>query len=95
MKVKVQFLGYIRNLLRQKEQEFEIENDITFSELLDRLAGIHGEPFEKEVYKPGLKNLKMGFVATINGVLIGQLEGVNTKLNDGDNIVLMSLMSGG
>jgi len=39
--------------------------------------------------------MKMGFVVTVNGILMGQLSGVDTHLNNGDNIILMSLMSGG
>ena len=95
MKVKVHYLGYIRNMLRRKEEEFELKEGTSLSELLSRLAGIYGKPFEKEVFEPGLKDVKMGFVVTVNGILIGQLDGVETKLNEGDNIILMSLMSGG
>jgi len=95
MKVKVHYLGYIKNMLRRKEEEFEFEKGASLSELLSRLVGIYGEPFKKEVFEPGLKDVKMGFVVTVNGVLIGQLDGVKTKLNEGDNIILMSLMSGG
>ena len=95
MKVKVHYLGYIKNLLRQKEEEFELKEGTSLSELLSRLAGIYGGPFKKEVFEPGLKDVKMGFVVTVNGVLIGQLDRVKTRLNEGDNIILMSLMSGG
>jgi len=95
MKVKVHYLGYIRNMLRRKEEELELEKDTSLSELLNRLAGIHGDPFKKEVFEPGLKDVKMGFAVTVNGTLIGQLDGVETKLNEGDNVILMSLMSGG
>jgi len=31
----------------------------------------------------------------VNGVLMGQLQGVNTPLKDGDNVIIMSLMTGG
>ena len=95
MKVKVHYLGYIRNMLRRKEEELELEKDTSLSGLLNKLAGIHGDPFKKEVFEPGLKDVKMGFAVTINGTLIGQLDGVETKLNEGDNVILMSLMSGG
>jgi sulfur carrier protein ThiS len=37
----------------------------------------------------------MGFVVTVNGAFIGPLNGVETQPNNGDNIILMSLMSGG
>jgi len=95
MKVKVQYLGFIKNLIKRSEDEFELEEDASLSELLNQIAGIYGKAFKKEVYEPGLKDVKMGFVVTVNGVLMGQLQGVDTPLNNGDNIILMSLMSGG
>jgi MoaD family protein len=95
MKVKVQYLGFIKNLIKKSEDEFELQEGASLSDLLNKIAGIYGKPFRKEVYEPGLKDVKMGFVVTVNGVLIGQLKGVDTQLNNGDNVILMSLMSGG
>jgi len=95
MKVKVQYLGFIKNLIKRSEDEFELEEDASLVELLNQIAGIYGKAFKKEVYEPGLKDVKMGFVVTVNGILMGQLQGVGTQLNNGDNIILMSLMSGG
>jgi len=95
MKVKVQYLGFIKNLIKRSEDEFDLEEGASLSELLNQVAGIYGKAFKKEVYEPGLKDVKMGFVVTVNGVLMGQLQGVDTQLNNGDNIILMSLMSGG
>ncbi|MFQ6086715.1 MAG: MoaD/ThiS family protein [Candidatus Bathyarchaeia archaeon] len=95
MKVKVQYLGFIKNLINKSEDEFELEDGASLSQLLNKIAGIYGKPFQKEVYEPGLKDVKMGFVVTVNGVLIGQLKEVDTQLNNGDNVILMSLMTGG
>jgi molybdopterin converting factor small subunit len=95
LKVKVRYLGYIGNMLRKREDEFELSEGTSLSELLKRLAGIYGEAFRREVFEPGLKDVKTGFVVTVNGVLMGQLRGVDTTLSEGDNVILMSLMSGG
>ena len=95
MRVKVQYLGFIKNLIGQSEDEFELEEGASLSELLNKIAGIYGKPFQKEVYEKGIRDVKMGFVVTVNGILIGQLNGVDTKLDNGDNVTLMSLMSGG
>ena len=95
MKVRVQYFGYIKNMLNKREEHFELDEGASLSELLNKLAGVHGAAFRKEVYEPGLKDVKMGFSVTVNGVLMGQLGGVDTKLGDGDNVILMSLMSGG
>lgn len=95
MKVKVEYLGFIRSLIQRREDEFELREGTFLSELLNRIAEVYGEPFQREVFEPGLKDLKYGFVVTVNGVLTGQLHGVETRLNEGDHIILMSLMSGG
>ena len=95
MKVKVEYLGFIRNLLKRREEEVELSIGSALSDLLDKLAEGYGEPFRREVYEPGCDDVKTGFVATVNGVLIGQLNGVKTRLSSGDVVTLMSLMSGG
>jgi len=95
VKVKVQYLGFIKNLIKRSEDEFELEEGASLSEVLNKIARLYGKPFRKEVFEPGLKDVKMGFVITVNGILMGQLHGVNTQLSDGDNVILMSLMSGG
>jgi len=95
MKVKVHYLGFIGKLINQNKDEFELEEGSSLSAVLDEIAGLYGKPFKKEFYEPGLKDVKMGFVVTVNGILMDQLCGMDTQLNDGDNIVLMSLMSGG
>ena len=82
-------------MLNKREEVFELENSAQLSDLLDRLAKNHGSAFQKEVYEPGVKDIKTGFSVTINGVFIKRLRGLDTKLTDGDSVLLMSLMSGG
>ena len=82
-------------MLNKREEHFELDEDASLSDLLNKLAGIHGAAFRKEVYEPGLKDVKMGFSVTVNGALMGQLGGLDAKLSEGDIIILMSLMSGG
>ena len=82
-------------MLNKREEHFELADNAALSDLLNKLAGIHGAAFRKEVYEPGLNDIKTGFSVTINGIFIGQLGGLDAKLADGDNVILMSLMSGG
>lgn len=95
MNVTVQYLGLIKNLVNQSEDKFELEEDASLLNLLNKIADRYGKPFEKEFYEKGSKDVKMGFMVTVNGVLMGQLNGVDTQLNHGDKVVLMSLMTGG
>ncbi len=95
MKIRVEYLGFIKNLLNKRIEEFELTEGTQLHELLSELSNLYGAPFKKEVFEPGQKDVKTGFVVTVNGALMGQLKGVNTRLKDGDHVILMSLMSGG
>jgi len=95
MKIDVEYLGFIKNMLGKRREEFTMAQETLLSDLLNKLSEIYGAPFKKEVYEPGDKDIKTGFVVTVNGILSEQLKGMNTKLKQGDHVILMTLMSGG
>ena len=95
LRVTVEYLGYIKNILNKRVEKLELGKGSTLRGLLGRLADSYGASFRKEVFEPGLQDVKAGFAVTVNGVLIGQLDGIETTLKNGDHIILMSLMSGG
>lgn len=96
MRVKVEYLGHIKNILEsRREEEIDIEDDSSISDLLIMLSEKHGESFKKAVYEAGGKDIKSNFIATVNGYLLNQLNGVETKLKNGDRVVLMPIVSGG
>ena len=95
MKIKVEYLGFIRNMLSKRTEELELREGTSLRELLSDLSERYGADFKKQVYEPGQKDVKYGFVITVNGILMDQLRGVETLLKNGDNVILMSLMSGG
>lgn len=95
MRVKVEYLGFIKNMLNKRVEELELNQDTTLQHLLSKLSNLYGSSFKKEIFEPGQEDVKTGFVVTVNGVLMGQLAGTETKLKEGDHVILMSLMSGG
>jgi MoaD family protein len=97
LKVKVEYLGHIREIIRSgREEELEVPEGATLGDLLLMLAEKYGEPFRKAVYEPGGTDVKQSFIITVNGYLLNQLEsGVQTRLNHGDHVILMSVVSGG
>jgi molybdopterin converting factor small subunit len=95
VRVKVEYLGFIKNMLKKRVEEIEFGGEASLHELLTRLSKLYGAPFQKDVFEPGQQDVKTGFVVTVNGVLMGQLDGVETKLKNGDHVILMSLMNGG
>ena len=96
VKVKVEYLGHVRNVIgSRREEEVEIENEASIADLLLVLSKEYGEPFKKAVYDQKGKDVKPNYIITVNGYLLNQLKGVETKLKNEDRVVLMPIVSGG
>ena len=95
MQIKVHYISLVKSYTNTSQDEFTLPNGTVLSELLDKIAEDYGKPFTQEVYDPTKKEMKASFVAMVNGVLMDQLQGVNTPLKDRDSVILMSLMTGG
>jgi MoaD family protein len=96
LKVKVEYLGHIKSMVdARREEEIEIRDNSSVEDLLLFLSERHGKSFRKSVYETGGVDLKSNFIATVNGYLLNQLDGVKTELKNGDKVVLMPVVSGG
>jgi molybdopterin synthase sulfur carrier subunit len=96
LKVTIDYLGSIRQTLGlNRSEQIELKDDAAVCDLLSLLAEKHGEPFKKAVYEPKGLDLKPYHVLSVNGLLLNQLNGIETKLKDGDRVILMPVVSGG
>lgn len=95
MKVKVHYLGLVKTYTNKTQDDITLKDSALLSELFDKLATDLGKPFSPEVYEPAKKEVKPTFMVLLNGIVIGQLDGLNTKLKDGDVMVIMPLVTGG
>lgn len=96
MKVTVDYLGNIKRTLGVEQTEnIKLKDDALVCDLLFLLAEKHGEPFKKAVYEPKEPDLKPYHILSVNGLLLNQLNGIETKLKNGDRVVLMPVVTGG
>ena len=96
MRITVDYLGHIKHLLGvQQAESVELKENALVCDLLSLLAEKHGEPFRKAVYEPKELDLKPHYILSVNGLLLNQLDGLETKLKDGDRVVLMPVVTGG
>ncbi len=95
MKVKLQYLGPIRVILKKREEQIEITLKTTVLKLLRKLANAYGTAFHKEVFEDDGEQLRESLIVTVNGKAIGQLNGTNTRLKSGDVVTLLPLFAGG
>jgi molybdopterin converting factor small subunit len=95
MKVNVHYISLVKSYTNKSREEIILNEGASMEQLLNQIANIYGNQFKEEVYDPEKKEMKSTFVAMINGVLSDQLKGTSTRLKNGDNIILMALMTGG
>ena len=95
MRVKVRYLGLIWKKIGKREEEFEIKGGSSLSELLDKLARTHGKNLKRLFDAEKGNIIDPTYIATVNGVLVDRLEGLRTRLRNGDEVALMTLISGG
>lgn len=96
LKVKVEYMGHIRNIIGSvREEEVEIHDKASIADLLMVLSEKYGEPFKKAIYELKSTDVKANYIITVNGYLLNQLEGVETKLKSGDHVTLLPIVSGG
>jgi MoaD family protein len=96
LNVAVEYLGYIKQTLKMEHGErIQLEEAATVRELLRVLAEKHGEPFMKAVYDPKDTDLKPHHILAVNGLILNQLDNLETKLKDGDRVAVMPVVTGG
>jgi MoaD family protein len=96
LKVKIEYLGHIKKIVGdRRNEEIEIKDNAIVADLLTVLSEKYGEPFKKAIYEPKATDVKSNFIVTVNGYLLNQLDGVQTKLKNRDHVVLMPIVSGG
>ncbi|MEM2105972.1 MAG: MoaD/ThiS family protein [Candidatus Bathyarchaeia archaeon] len=96
MKVKVEYVGHIKNIIGSvREEEVEISDGSSVADLLMALSEKYGDSFKKAIYDRMGTDVKSNYIVTVNGYLLNQLKGIETKLKNGDHVVLLPIVSGG
>lgn len=96
MRVKVEYLGHIKKLTNNtRQEEIDVKSPAAVTDVLMILTEKYGAPFKKAIYEPKASDVKSNYIITVNGYLLNQLNGVQTKLKDGDHVILLPIVSGG
>jgi len=95
MRVKIVYLGLVRSKVGKREEEYQVKEGSSLSDLLNSLAETYDESL-KSIFKADEENrLDPTFIATVNGRLTDPLLGGDVRLSPGDTVALMTLISGG
>jgi len=93
MKIKVKFFALLREATGTKEVEEEVEEGTTVKGLLERLSNKLPKRFRELVFEG--QEVSRNVIILVNRRGIRELEGLETKLKDGDEVALLPPVSGG
>jgi pyruvate formate lyase activating enzyme len=97
--VTVKFTSSLHAVTKTKSAELTCNGSMKVEEVINRLSAEYGEQFRDEVLDvggaDGRLTLKRSFSLYLNGLEIGKLRGLQTEVCGGDELVILSWVSGG
>jgi len=91
--VHVRLMGTFREAAGQSEIQLgDCEN---IGQAIISLVKLLGNNFEKGIYDPVLNSPLTNALILLNGVEVNNLQGLETQVKEGDNMVLLSVTHGG
>ena len=93
--VKVRLLGVFRGLSGKSQVPLELEETTTIRKIIQKLAGAFSPEFKRTLIDPELEDPRPNALILVNGKEISVLQGLETEVNHGDEIVLVPVSHGG
>ena len=94
MKVEIRFFTTLREITGKRLEEIQFQNPITVEELLTRLSKKYGREFREYLYNEKGK-VHSYLSILVNGKSTNVLQGLDTKLKEGDVIAILPPVGGG
>ena len=93
--VKVRLLGVFRGLSGKGRVPVESEGPATVRKVIQKLTEAFPPEFKRVLIDPELEDPRPNALILVNGKEISVLQGLETKVNDRDEIVLVPVSHGG
>jgi len=93
--VKVRLLGIFRVLSGKSRLPVELEEPAIVRKVIQKLVEAFSPEFKEALIDPELKDPRPNALILVNGKEISVLEGLETDVNKGDEIVLVPVSHGG
>jgi len=93
--VRVRLLGVFRGISGRGQLRIELEEPAVIREVIQRLVESFSPEFNQVLIDPELSDPRPNALILVNGREIGVLEGLETEVKEGDEIVLIPVSHGG
>ena len=93
--VKVQTILDLKRILGKREVELLVPKGSTVEDLLQNMTIRWGEELSSRLFEPRTNRLFSHIQIMVNGRAMGFLNGMDTALHDGDEVLLLPPAAGG
>jgi molybdopterin converting factor small subunit len=92
--VKVLFFGMLREIVSKREERLRVEDTLPASDLVQKLASMHGKKFGEFVFERNGK-LRPGLAFAVNGDTVDAAQLKRVACRDVNEFVILPPISGG
>jgi molybdopterin synthase sulfur carrier subunit len=95
IKIKIHIILELKKIIGQREIEVTIPEESTVESLLSWMAKTYGEKLSSNLFVAGSLNPLPHIALMVNGRSIRFLNGIETVLHNGDEILILPPVAGG
>jgi len=93
--VKIRTILALKTIMGSGEIELSFPEGSTLGQLIKALVNRWGDDLASQLYEPNSENLRSYIRLMVNGRDIAFLEGMETVLRNGDEVLILPPVSGG
>ena len=95
IEIEVKFLGVFRQFSGRNHVLVKLKEPATVREVIQKLTESFSSEFKRALVDPELEDPRPNALILVNGKEISVLRGLETMVNDGEEIVLVPVSHGG
>ncbi|MHC1590566.1 MAG: MoaD/ThiS family protein [Candidatus Helarchaeales archaeon] len=94
-RITLKYFAYIADVIKKREETMEIPDNMTVGDLLEKLCVTYGKDLQNYLFPEPNKKLNPILNFLINKININSLDGLNTRLKNNDEFVIIPPVGGG
>jgi molybdopterin converting factor small subunit len=96
LRVRVKFHGVLKTAAEMEGLEIDFDRQVSVRQLVNRLVDVIARPeFETYLIDADMKDPRPNALILVSGTEVGALDGIETTLRDGDEVVFLPVAHGG
>jgi len=95
MVVNVEYLTAIGEITRKRSETIDLEENATVGDLINKLADLYGSRFREIVFPQAPDKVGAFISIMVKGTDFRFLSELDTRLNDGDSVLMTTIVMGG